>query len=73
MNIGELRKICDSLTEIYGENLEVSFVYPLPHATQRRTKLGHVTKFEVSVENGTHDHGYVRFILNHARGEEAKP
>lgn len=71
MKLGELRRICDRLMDAHGEDLDVSFVYPLPHATQRRTKLGRVTKYEVSTDDGS---GYVRFILNHARGEEeSKP
>ena len=64
MKLGELRRICDRLLDIHGEDLDVSFVYPLPHATQRRTKVGVVTSYEVSTSDSANS---VRFILNYAR------
>jgi hypothetical protein len=66
MKLGELRRICDRLLDAHGDDLEVGFVYPIPHATQRRTRLGKVTSYEVAASDGS---GYVRFHLNYARGE----
>lgn len=65
MKLVELRRICDGLINTHGDDMDVSFVYPLPHATQRRTKLGNITRYEVN-------DSYVRFVLNYARSGEAE-
>ena len=74
MKIEELRRICDRLLDAHGEELEVDFVYPVPHATQRRTKLGGITSYQVMISDST---ARVRVYLNYARGpalaEEEKP
>ena len=68
MKLGELRRICDRLMDAHGEDLEVDFVYPVPHATQKRTKLARITSYQVMLYNS--DTGRVRVYLNYARGPE---
>lgn len=64
MKLGELRRICDRLLDAHGEDLEVDFVCPVPHATQRRTKLGGMVMLD---DSGA---GRIRVYLNYARGPE---
>jgi hypothetical protein len=66
MRIGELRRICDRLLDIHEADLDIDFVYPIPHATQKRTKLGQITSYQVMLDDsGAHR---VRVYLNYARG-----
>ena len=74
MKVGELRRICDELMETHGKDLELDFLYPVPHATQRRTKIANITSYEViGVQDGS-PFLNVRFHVNYARGkiEEAE-
>ena len=66
MKLGELRRICDRLLDAHGEDLEVDFCYPVPHATQRRTKLGGITSYQVMLDDS--GAGRIRVYLNYARG-----
>ena len=66
MKLGELRRICDRLLDAHGEDLEVDFVYPIPHATQKRTKLGGITSYQVMLDDA--GAGRIRVYLNYARG-----
>ena len=66
MKLGELRRICDRLLDAHGEDLEVDFVYPVPHATQKRTKLGGITSYQVMLDAA--GAGRIRVYLNYARG-----
>lgn len=68
MKLGELRRICDRLLDAHGEDLEVDFVYPVPHATQKRTKLGGITSYQVMLDDSGASR--MRVYLNYARGPE---
>ena len=68
MKLGELRRICDRLLDAHGEDLEVDFVYPVPHATQKRTKLGSITSYQVMLDDS--GAGRIRVYLNYARGPD---
>ena len=68
MKLEELRRICDRLLDVHGEDLEVDFVYPVPHATQRRTKLGGITSYQVMLDDSGASR--MRVYLNYARGPE---
>lgn len=66
MKLGELRRICDRLLDAHGEELEVDFVYPVLHATQKRTKLAGITSYQVMLDDSGASR--VRVYLNYARG-----
>lgn len=68
MKLGELRRICDRLLDAHGEELEVDFVYPVPHATQKRTKLAGITSYQVMLDDSGASR--MRVYLNYARGPE---
>lgn len=68
MKLGELCRVCDKLMDAHGEDLEVDFVYPVPHATQKRTKLGGITSYQVMLDDK--GAGRIRVYLNYARGPE---
>jgi hypothetical protein len=64
MKLHELKRIIDGLIEVHGEEMEAVFKYRFGSG---RTSQGPVTGYQVSPRNN--GIGFVRFTIDHARGE----
>lgn len=65
MKLHELKAIIDGLVEVHGDDMEAVFKYRFGSG---RTSQGPVTCYQVSPPNQGM-RGYVRFTIDHARGE----
>jgi hypothetical protein len=65
MNLGELKAIIDSLTELHGADARVDFMY---QKSSGRTGVEHITGYQAFCSNPVK---IVRFTIGHPRGEQA--
>jgi hypothetical protein len=65
MKLHQLKAIIDGLVETHGGDMEAQFKYRFGSG---RTSQGPVTSYQVTPKSGPHP-GFVRFAIDHARGE----
>jgi hypothetical protein len=66
MKLHELKAIIDGLVETHGGDMETVFKYRFGSG---RTSQGPVTSYQVSPPSQSAGRGFVRFAIDHARGE----
>ena len=66
MTLSELKNIIDNLVETHGGEMKTTFKYRYGSG---RTSQGSVTSYQVSPKEGGYGKGFVRFAIDHARGE----
>lgn len=66
MTIGELKKIVDSMHELYGPDASADFVHAWASG---RISCGSVTSFEVRPNTHVPWEPSVRFVIGNARGK----
>jgi hypothetical protein len=66
MKLHELKSIIDGLIEIHGGDMDTKFKYRFGSG---RTAQGAVTSYQVSTPMHGDRQGFVRFAIDHARGE----
>ena len=66
MKLQELKAIIDGLVDVHGGEMDTKFKYRFGSG---RTAQGSVTSYQVSTPMRGDRHGFVRFAIDHARGE----
>jgi hypothetical protein len=66
MKLHELKAIIDGLVDVHGGEINTQFKYRFGSG---RTAQGSVTSYQVSTPMQGDRRGFVRFAIDHARGE----
>jgi hypothetical protein len=66
MKLHELKAIIDGLVDVHGGEMNTQFKYRFGSG---RTGVGSVTSYQVSTPMHGDRSGFVRFAIDHARGE----